>query len=313
MTTKSEALATIVQLATSHDITVTEISQAMPAVSGKVQSKPAGGTLSRVFSYLGGTFILAGIAAYIGMFWNSMGSLAHVLVTFGVGFSCFIVAIIAMKDKPGFAKIVAPLLLLSGLLQPTGLFVAIHEWFDYGGDWRWASLIVFGILAVQQFLTFRALPHAILLFFSVAFGAASAATAMDLLNMPHEFSGISIGFALLCIAYGISKTTYHRTAGLWYFIGSAAFLVNLFDWVEHTPLELLYLAASCFIVYLSVIVQSTVLLFMGIISMLCYIGYFTAEHFVNSVGWPISLIVLGILFFAISSGGLKIKRKYLNA
>lgn len=310
MTSKPEALTQIVALAREHGISVTEITQALPAVSEKPKS--TGNTLARVFSYLGGTFILAGVAAYIGMFWDSMGSLAHVLVTFGTGFCCYIMAVVAMRDDHRFHKMVTPLFLLAAFMQPGGLFVAIHEWFDNGGDPRYAGLAVFSIMAVQQFFTFRALRHPVLLFFSVLFGAALAATIMDLLEIPNELTGLCIGFSLLCVAYNIGKTTFHRTAGLWYFIGSVAFLVNLFDVLEGTPLELLFLATSCFFVYVSVWAQSVVLLVVGILSMLSYIGYFTAEHFVNSIGWPISLILLGIIFFAISTGGMKIKRKYIG-
>jgi hypothetical protein len=45
--------------------------------------------------------------------------------------------------------------------------------------------------------------------------------------------------------------------------------------------------------------------------MLSYIGYFTAQHFVHSVGWPVALILLGLMFFAISSFALRIRKQYI--
>ncbi len=309
--TKQEAISEIIRLTRQFDIGAEEITQGMMPVAD-ASAKNVGSVVKRVFGYLGGVFILAGIGTYIAMFWPNMNSFTRVLVTFGSGFMCYMLAVIAMKDKPSYAKMVAPLLLIAALLQPTGLFVAIDEWFNSGSDERYAALFVFGVIGLQQFFTFRALKHWVLLFFAVGYGAIFVGTLMDIIDVPHIFAGLTIGTSLLCIAYSISKTAYHRTAGLWYFIGSVLFLYNMFDWVEGSPLEILYLAATGFTVYLSVLVQSTVLLVVGVLAMLSYIGYFTAQHFVQSIGWPITLIVIGGLFFAISTGGWKIKQKYFK-
>ncbi|MFO0389913.1 MAG: DUF2157 domain-containing protein [Alphaproteobacteria bacterium] len=308
---KQEAISEIIRLAKAFEICAEEISAGLiPAADKSIKS--TGSVVTRVFGYLGGIFVLAGIGTYIAMFWPSMNSFTRVLVTFASGFACYILAVIAAKDKSSHARMVAPLLLIAALLQPTGLFVAIYEWFNSGSDERYAVLFVFGVIGIQQFFTFRALKHWILLFFTIAYGMIFTGTLMDLVDIPHVYTGLALGISLLCIAYSISKTPFHRTAGLWYFIGSALFLFNLFDWVERTPLEILYLAATGFMVYLSVLVQSTALLVVGILAMLSYIGYFTAQHFVQSVGWPITLIVIGGLFFAISTGGWKIKQKYFK-
>ncbi len=309
--TKQEAISEIIRLARAFDVCAEEISAGLMPMADK-SPKNVGNVVTRVFGYLGGVFVLAGIGTYIAMFWPEMNSFTRVLVTFGSGFACYILGVIAMKDKTQHSRMVAPLLLIAALLQPAGLFVAIDEWFNSNTDPHYAVMFVFGVIGLQQFFTFRALKHWILLFFTVAYGAIFTGVLMDLIDIPNVYTGLTLGISLLCVAYTISKTPYHRTAGLWYFIGSALFLFNLFDWVERTPLEILYLAATGFTVYLSVLVQSTVLLVVGVLAMLSYIGYFTAQHFVQSIGWPITLIVIGGLFFAISTGGWKIKQKYFK-
>jgi hypothetical protein len=40
--------------------------------------------------------------------------------------------------------------------------------------------------------------------------------------------------------------------------------------------------------------------------MIVYIGYFTQKHFVDSVGWPIALIIFGLVMFGISGVAIRI-------
>ena len=89
-------------------------------------------------------------------------------------------------------------------------------------------------------------------------------------------------------------------------------LWSVFDAVKNTPFELLYLGLSALIIFLSTYVRSRTLLLVGTLSMLCYIGWFTAKHFANTVGWPIALVMIGIALIALSSLAVKLNNKYIN-
>jgi hypothetical protein len=64
-------------------------------------------------------------------------------------------------------------------------------------------------------------------------------------------------------------------------------------------------------VYLSIAVRSRVLLIVSTVAILAYISYFTSEHFLDSLGWPIVLILLGLLLIGLSAAAMRINRRYI--
>ena len=77
---------------------------------------------------------------------------------------------------------------------------------------------------------------------------------------------------------------------------------GLFDLVQHTSVELLYLAVA------ASTLQSRALLLTTVIAMLAFIGYYSAEHFANSLGWPATLILMGIAFLGVGTLAIKVKQ-----
>ena len=65
-------------------------------------------------------------------------------------------------------------------------------------------------------------------------------------------------------------------------------LTGLFSLIEGSLLEIFFLGAACGLVFLSTWVKSRGLLLVGTVAILGYIGYYTAEHFTDVVGWPIA-------------------------
>ncbi len=310
MTSKQDILTQIVTLATQNGISVGEIDA---AISGhKKENAVSKNIATKIFSILGGIFIFAGISAYIGMFWGEMNSAMRVIITLGSGFAAYVMAVIFARESR-YLTAITPLLFVAALLETGGLFVLIDEYFNnHTGNWRLACLMVFGVMLAQQGFTFLAMRIPVLLFTSLWFAASFFYIAFDMLNIPEELNAVIVGMALLCIAYGLRNGIYGRVLQLAYFFGSIMFLCGAFELLERTPLEILYLALTAFMVYLSVMARSTTLLIVSVLAMLSYIGYFTAKHFVDSVGWPVVLIITGVLFSAIGAGAFRIKKKYIS-
>jgi len=61
--------------------------------------------------------------------------------------------------------------------------------------------------------------------------------------------------------------------------------------------------------YACVVLQSKTLLLTTTIAMLSYIGYFSATHFVDSLGWPITLVLIGVAFLGVGTLAIKLKKK----
>jgi len=125
-----------------------------------------------------------------------------------------------------------------------------------------------------------------------------------------NWAALVTGVCAMSAAYGLQKDGRQlRLAGLGYLIGSAMAYTGLFDLLHKTPVELLYFAVTASMLYACVLLQSRALLLTTVIAMLSYIGYFTAQHFVDSLGWPISLVLMGVAFMGVSALAMRVKRQ----
>lgn len=310
MDTRTHALEQIVALASQHGLTAADIATAL----GDAEQAAGGGrsraVLVRVLGYLGGTFVFAGVTIFTALQWDAMSPAARVVITLGSGMAAFTLAVLASRDVR-YTRAAAPLFLMAAALEPTGLLVAFDE-FGSGGDWRWAGLITAGTLAIQLGATYAALGLSVVLFLTVLFATLFWWTGFDLLEVDAGLTAMVIGGSLLLCAIGIDGTRHRSTTAVWYLVGGGLFQYGLFDLVEGTLLEILFLAAACGMVYLSVTVQSRTLLFVATAAVLAYTAWFTGEYFADSIGWPIALVVFGLTMIALSALAFRIDRKYLR-
>lgn len=309
MVTRDEALTEIVEIARRHGLSSAEIARALapaqPAPPTKRQN-----VLGRILAYLGGILILAGISVFIGFNWSAMNSAARVIISLGSGLAIFVLGLIAMQDAR-YKAARTPLLLIAAALQPTGILVAINE-YSSGGDWRYAVLIAAGIMAVQQGLVFWRYRTSTLLFTTVFFGLWFLGVTFDLLDATDKTIAMLLGGSLVGFCIGLDKTRYRNITPLYYFVGTGSFFGGFFAWVEGTAIELLFLGVACGGLVLSTHLRSRTMLIVSTVAILGYISYFTAQHFVDSVGWPIALIILGLILIGLSALGLRLNRRFIS-
>lgn len=125
-------------------------------------------------------------------------------------------------------------------------------------------------------------------------------------NWASLVTGVCITFA----AYGMLKTErYPRLVSLGFFAGSIMAYGGLFDLVQNTPAELLYLAVTASVLYACVALHSRALLLTTVVAMLAFIGYFSEQHFANSLGWPVTLVLMGIAFLGVGAIAIKVKQR----
>lgn len=307
MSHKDDVLQEIALLARNNGITPQDIQRAMTAPDRQRQSS---GIISRLFSYIGGIFIFAGIGVFVSMYWHDFNSEARVIVTLGVGFAVFLLGLACLNDR-NHEHAATPLFLIAAVMQPTGILVMLNE-YAVGGDQRYGVLFMAACMLIQQGLTFWAKRRTVLAFSSVLFGTLFFATLFDIWDFRTNLIGTVMGFSLLCIAYALQQSRHLAIAPFWYFAGSVALLCAVFDMVEDTPLEVAYLGLAAFMIFLSTYVRSRTLLLVSTLAMLGYIGYFTAEHFADTVGWPISLVIIGIALFGLGSLAVRLNSKYIR-
>lgn len=124
-----------------------------------------------------------------------------------------------------------------------------------------------------------------------------------------NWASLLVGMSVISAAYGLQKAgRYSGLTGLGYFIGSIMAYSGLFDLVHNTPFELGYLAVTALMLYACVVLQSRALLFTTVIAMLGFIGFYTAKHFANSLGWPVTLVLMGVAFLGVGTIAIKVRR-----
>ena len=318
---RNRALRDIVALAREHRLTAVEIGAALAeepapaadvsAVARSAEAESRARTiLVRVGAYLGGTFVFAGIVAFIALQWDSMNSAARVIITLGSGLAAFAMATIATRDSR-FDKAAPPLFLIAAGLEPTGMLVAFNE-FGSGGDARWAALFTAGVMAIQFAAIFSVLRQSMLLFLAVLFAMLSWVTAFDILNVDESFGVMMLGGCLVLAAIAADRTPHRVITPAWYLVGGIGFLYGLFDLVEGTLFEVLFILAASGFVYLSAAIPSRTLLLVATGAILGYTGWFTGEHFADSLGWPLALVLFGLLMISLSALAFRIDRQYIR-
>ena len=310
MDDRTRALQDIAAIARRHGIRAGEIASALgetPATTGEGRRRAV---LVRVLGFLGGTFVFAGIGVFIALQWDGLSSAARVVVTLGPGITAFILAVLARREAR-FEKASTPMLLLSAALEPTGMLVAFDE-FGSGGDWRVAGLVTAATMTLQFGAVFAALRRSTALFLVVFFGNLFCWSAFDLLDIDGKVTALVLGGATFLGAIQIDRTSHRDITPPWYFFGAAAFLSGLFDLLEHTPFEILFLASAAGFVYISVLLHSRTLLVVATLAILAYTGWFTEQHFADSIGWPLALIAFGMFMIGLSALAFRIDRDYVR-
>jgi len=309
VSTRDDALVEIVTLARQHGLTVGEIASALDR-DPHTRVARSSGILSRVFGYLGGAFVFAGLAIYIGMRWNDLGSAGRVLLTLGPGFCAFVLALVCMTSEP-FAAAALPLFLIAALVQPTGILVLMKE-FSRGGDPAYGVLFMNLVMVIQQGCAFWARRLTVLAFTTIIFATGFVTVALDLLHVGRDLMGIVIGISLGCVAWSLDRSPHRPLAGPVYFFGALLFLAAWYHVLRHTAIEVLFVGLACGIVFLSVVARSRSLLAVGTLALIAYIGYFIGEHFENNLSAPIVLMIAGFLFIAIGAAAVRINNKYIR-
>ena len=305
---RKAAIEQILSLARQHGLTTADIETAFKQADESAEPSP--NILGRILGYLGGIFIFAGLSIFIALNWDGMNTAARIIVTLGSGIAIFIMALVASGDER-YARVKTPLYLIAAALQPVGILVAIEE-FSSGGNSHHAAMVTAAIMAIQQVAVFWQKRDTTLLFTTVFFALWFFGVTLDFLKVDDEFIALILGASTVGLCLGLERTPYNGMNPFWYLTGSCAFFYGLFDMIQHTAMELVFLGAACGGVFLSTWVRSRTLLFTSTVAILGYISYFTSEHFQDSLGWPLVLIVLGLVFIALSTIAIRINNRYIS-
>ncbi len=305
MGSRAEALDKILALAEEHAIGLHEIAERL-----NPHAAPADSGASRVaiiFGYLAAIFVIAGVATFIGINWDKLNSFARVLVTLGLGLMLLFYAL--WNEHSGkFPVITGGLYVLSYLLQPTGILVALDEWAS-GDDAQLAIIVTGTVMTIQAAILQRWRPHPVLLLALIGFAAGTFATYCDRIDVRGGWIAMSVGSGLTLIGLGLRAPGSVDVGRLSILVGSAMAFAGAGDLFTGTPAEVLLPGLSALGLFAAVTLRSRLLLLTSVLSLLAYLSYFTARYFADSLGWPLVLVLLGILFAGVGMFAMRLSRR----
>lgn len=316
--------------AASKKGTVTELQVMNAYHKGKGTKAPARTTtinrvnLPSVLSFIGGTIVLIGIVIFIMQNWEQLNTAARISATLGAGILSYIVA--AILHNRSDARVMAqPFFSIAGIVLPIGIAVTLTEFtIDPTSALMqtWIALALAGVFAVSA-VVFRT---AILPFFSIVYGSwAFFALTNWIFNeytvttIAHfdEYRLLIVSICYLILGHVFTRTRFsaHLTDFL-YFFGTVGFLgttLALGGWNPNQQLfwELSYPLYIFGAMYLGVILQRRLFIILGSLFLMGYILKITGEYFTNNFGWPLSLIICGILLIIVGYISVIISRKYV--
>jgi len=308
MSDKQDALIEVVDLMTRHGLTIEEVSGALKGEPAFKAAK-SGGILSRLFAYIGGTFVIVGLGIYVGMRWDDLDPLGRVVVTLGPGFCVFILALVCTTDSR-LERASTPLFMLAALVEPAGIMVTLQE-YSSGGDPAYGVLFMNGVMAIQQGCTFIAKRRTVLALTTIVFSLGFFTVAFDLLGVHHNLIGLVIGASLVCVAWSLDRSRHRSIAGLAYFFGSGVFLAAAWDWLHNTSGHPVFLALSCGAIFLSTVTRSRSLLLVATIALIGYLVEFISDRFGDDLSGPLMLIVIGFVLIGFGVLAVTINNRFI--
>lgn len=322
MATKEEVLQAIKELAGQKSIRKEEILAAFKAGFPEVSGiKKAG--IAEILYYIGGAIVFFGIAIFIGQNWSTLSAPTKILSTLGSAVAAYFVGL-SFCAKPRTENIGLAFYLLSALVMPVGLYVTFWEaGLNMRGNEIWAliSAILF-IVYLSSFAVFR---KNIFILFSIIFGTWLFFSFTNLLieNNPLlkpdflYYRILAIGLTYILLGYYFSKSSRAVLSGFLYGFGIFGFLgaaMLLGGWRPRQKIfwEAIFPGLVFAVLFLSVYLKSRSFLTFGTLFLMIYIIKITAEYFSGSMGWPLSLVIIGFLLIASGYLFIYLKNKYIN-
>src|SRR3989338_742354 len=281
--------------------------------------KPWQFSTTKALYALGAAIVIIGVVIFVGQIWDDVGSFGRISVTLGLGILMAAIGSFFLKKKPHYL-IGSIFHLIGGVLISSGVAVALFE-FRVDGDWTIA--LVFGLVSVFYLLLTIAHKQAILTFFAIANGTATIYLVLNaIVGSPFRANGIReiyqyitmvIGVSYLLLGYSFHGSWNKHLTGILYFLGSLAFLGSAFSQVfDSSAWRLSYVLLVIGVVLLSVYLRSRGILAVSTIFLIAYVSYITSKYFANSLGWPISLVILGFVFIGLGYISIAINKKYIK-
>lgn len=275
-------------------------------------------SVTKMLYVLGAAIVVIGIVIFVSQIWYDVGSFGRISVTLGLGLLVTATGSMLLKSKPE-DNIGTVFHFIGGMLIPGGAIVTLYE-LNVDFVSLWSVAITFGVIFAFYLLLNSVHKNAILTFFAIANGTAFVYLVVEaIVDGPfyrHEdlyaYLTMIIGTSYLLLAHAFRDGWNKKLIGILYFFGITGFLGAAFSQVfDSVPWQMLYFIIVIGGIVLSVYMRSRSILVMSTLFLIAHVSYITSEYFANSLGWPISLVILGFVFIGLGYTSVNINKKYI--
>jgi hypothetical protein len=277
-------------------------------------------SVTKMLYIIGSAIVIIGIFFFIAQIWDDIGPFLRIFVTLILGFIIAGIGSGLLNSKPD-QNIGAVFHFIGAMLIPGGVLVTLSE-FDINSWWP----IAFAFLGVFLFYLLLHFLHknAVLTFFAIVNGTITTYLIFNAffrdLGLKHSiredlfvYLTMAIGLLYLYLSHKFKDRWNKYLAALLRFCGIGGFLGATFIKVLDSGIwELFYFIIILACLALSIYIKSRIVLIMSTIFLIIHLSYITSEHFADSIGWPISLVILGFIFIALGYASIVISKKYIQ-
>jgi len=279
---------------------------------------------SSVLYFVGGGVVVMGIVALIAQIWDDLGSAMHIVVTLGSGLAAFMVGVL-FSQRRWLGAAGPAFFLIAALVLPLGLAVTLDEAGLQPDHPEWQSLMSL-VLAGAFFAAYLLFRSNSLVLYTIGFATWAFFAVTGWMVGPNpvfgeveffEYRALAVGLTYLILAFSFSDTSRRGLSGILYSLGCMAFLgaaLSLGGWKpsQNVFWELVFPGLVFVVLYASVHLKSKALLTFGSLFLASYLVKITGEYFKDSLGWPLALVISGMLLMVVGYLTLRLKRRYLN-
>ncbi|MCB9806037.1 hypothetical protein H6775_02635 [Candidatus Nomurabacteria bacterium] len=322
---KEEVLNRIKDLSSLGMITEDEVLESFyygKGIFGRKGNKNS--ILSTILYYIGGAIVFLGIVVLIWQSWDLLSSTTRILSSFGAGLVAYIVAVILNRHN-NLHAVGNAFHLIAGLVLPVGLFVI----FDSAGfdiTSFGVSATVSAILFVLYLISFAISRTILFALFNIIFGTwfIFSFTSFLVGNSPQfgdsdfeEYRAMLVAVSYILLGYSFLKNNLKVLTGVLYSFGLVIFFITTLVLGGYSPEQNMFWEVAfpilVFIgIWLSVRLRSKSFLTFSSIFLMVYIIKITSEYFANSLGWPFTLVLSGLLLIVIGFVSLRLNKKYIT-
>ncbi len=275
--------------------------------------------VTKMLYVLGAAIVVIGIILFVAQVWDDIGAFGRISVTLGLGLLFAAIGSVLLKNKSE-DSIGSVFHCIGGLLIPGGAMVALSE-MNVDPISLWPVTMTFGVIFAFYILLNFVHKNAILTLFAIANGTAFIYLIFEAIVDGsfydhwdwHAYLTIVIGASYLLLAHSFREGWNKKLIGVLYFFGITGLLGAAFSQVIDSVLwQMVYFLLVIGGLSLAVFMKSRSILVVSTLFLLGHVSFITGEYFANSVGWPISLVILGFIFIGLGYASITVNKKYMT-